>query len=79
MSDCVSRRLRTNQSVADLPGRRVVSEVREFGSEPVVNLIQSALLVWRLQDGLKTVRHTAKTPQPTVAIATTHAGCEIQK
>lgn len=69
----------TNQSGADLPGHRVVSEVGEFGREPVVNLIQSALLVWRLQDGLKTVRHTAKTPQPTVATATTHAGCEIQR
>lgn len=68
VSVCFSRRFTTNQcerSVADLPGGRVVSEVREFGSEPVVNLIQAALLVWRLQDGLETVRHTANTPSAT--------------
>lgn len=33
-----------------LPGGSVMSEVEEHGSEPVVNLIQSPLFVWRLQD-----------------------------
>lgn len=45
-------------SVSHLPGCSVVSEVVEHGGEPVVNLIQSALLVQSLQDGLKTVRHS---------------------
>lgn len=32
-----------------LPCGRVVSEVEEHGGEPVVDVIQRALLVWRLQ------------------------------
>lgn len=34
-----------------------MSEVEEHGSEPVVNLIQSTLFVWRLQDRLQPVTH----------------------
>lgn len=34
-----------------LPSCSVVSEVKEHRGEPAVNLIQSALLVWRLADG----------------------------
>lgn len=38
----------------DLPGGSVVSEVEKHGGEPSVDLIQGALFVWRLQDGLRT-------------------------
>lgn len=48
----------SGHSGSDLPGCSVVSEVKEHGGEPVVNLIQSALFVWRLQDRLQTVRHS---------------------
>lgn len=47
-------RIRMNGS--DLPGCSVVSEEIEHGCEPVVNFIQSALIVRRLQDRLQTVR-----------------------
>lgn len=48
----------SSRIVEYLPGSSVVSEVEEHGGEPVVNLIQSALLVYRLQDRLQTVRHS---------------------
>lgn len=50
----------SNVSSSNLPGCGVVSEEEEHGSEPVVNLIQSALFVWRLQDRLQTARHSEK-------------------
>lgn len=46
----------SNLSAPNLPGCSVVSEVVEHGSEPVVDLIQSALFVWRLQDRLQSDR-----------------------
>lgn len=49
-----------NVSGSDLPGGSVVSEIEEHGSEPVVNLIQSALFVWRLEDRLQTVKQSEK-------------------
>lgn len=39
---------------SNLPCSCVVPEVEEHGGEPVVNLIQGALFVWRLQDRLHT-------------------------
>lgn len=50
----------SNVSSSNLPGCGVVSEEEEHGSEPVVNLIQSALFVWRLQNRLQTARHREK-------------------
>lgn len=49
---CLSFLQVSEWTCSNLPGSSVVSEIEEHGREPVVNLVQSALFVWRLQDGL---------------------------
>lgn len=56
-----------NVSGSNLPGGSVVSEVEEHGGEPVVNLIQRALFVRRLQDRLRTQTHKTVTDEQFVA------------